>query len=60
MEISEAQYPSNPHCVPRQRDNVSLFGTQPDPIKAMEHGYTWRGRFRRFGNCHTIYTRLNR
>ena len=48
--------------LPRQRGNVSLSNLQV--INAIlyvaEHGCKWRGLPKRFGNWHTIYTRMNR
>lgn len=45
-----------------QRGNVSLTNLQV--INAMlyvtEHGCKWRGLPKRFGNWHTIYTRMHR
>lgn len=62
MEITEAQYRRIESCLPRQRGNVSLSNLQV--INAIlyvaEHGCKWRGLPKRFGNWHTIYTRMNR
>jgi transposase len=62
MEITEAQYKQIEHCLPRQRGNVSM--TNLDLLNAIlyvaEHGCKWRGLPKRFGNWHTIYTRMNR
>jgi transposase len=62
MEINEAQYKQIEHCLPKQRGNVSM--TNLDLLNAMlyvaEHGCKWRGLPKRFGNWHTIYTRMNR
>ena len=62
MEISEAQYQRIKESLPRQRGNVSLSNLQV--INAIlyvaEHGCKWRGLPKRFGNWHTIYTRMNR
>ena len=48
--------------MPRQRGNVRLSNLQV--LNAMlyvaEHGCKWRGLPKRFGNWHTIYTRMNR
>ena len=50
------------HCLPRHRGNVSLSNL--DVLNAIlyvaEHGCKWRGLPKRFGNWHTIYTRMNR
>lgn len=62
MEITEAQYRRVADSFPRQRGNVRLSNLQV--INAMlhvaEHGCKWRGLPSRFGNWHTIYTRMNR
>jgi len=62
MEITRDQLSSIAHCLPRQRGNVSLSNL--DVLNAIlyvaEHGCKWRGLPKRFGNWHTIYTRMNR
>ena len=48
--------------MPKQRGNVSMTNLQV--VNAMlyvaEHGCKWRGLPKRFGNWHTIYTRMRR
>ena len=62
MEISEQQYRRIEAVLPRQRGNVSL--TNLNVLNAIlyvaEQGCKWRGLPERFGNWHTIYTRMNR
>lgn len=62
MEITAEQFATIEHCLPRQRGNVSLSNL--DVLNAIlyvaEHGCKWRGLPKRFGNWHTIYTRMNR
>ncbi|MDN8613701.1 IS5 family transposase [Variovorax ginsengisoli] len=62
MEITPAQFAQIEHCLPLQRGNVSLSNL--DVLNAIlyvaEHGCKWRGLPKRFGNWHTIYTRMNR
>ena len=62
MELTESQYKQIEHCLPKQRGNVSM--TNLDLLNAVlyvtEHGCKWRGLPKRFGNWHTIYTRMNR
>jgi transposase len=62
MEITQAQFTQIEHCLPTQRGNVSLSNL--DVLNAIlyvaEHGCKWRGLPKRFGNWHTIYTRMNR
>ena len=62
MEITEQQYRRIEPVLPRQRGNVSLPNLMV--LNAMlyvaEQGCKWRGLPKRFGNWHTIYTRMNR
>lgn len=62
MEITPEQFKRIEHCFPVQRGNVSLSNLQV--VNAMlyvaEHGCKWRGLPNRFGNWHTIYTRMRR
>ena len=62
MEITEAQYAQIEGCLPRQRGNVSLGNLQVlnAILYVTEQGCKWRGLPKRFGNWHTIYTRMNR
>src|SRR5258706_15618412 len=62
MEITRTQYEQIADCLPTQRGNVSLSNL--DVLNAIlyvaEQGCQWRGLPKRFGNWHTIYTRMNR
>ena len=62
MEITEAQYLRIEPSLPRQRGNVSLTNRQVlnALLYVAEQGCKWRGLPKRFGNWHTIYTRMNR
>ena len=62
MEITEAQYARIKVSLPVQRGNVSLSNLQflNAVLYVAEHGCKWRGLPKRFGNWHTIYTRMNR
>lgn len=62
MEITAAQFTQIEHCLPTQRGNVSLSNLQVlnAILFVAEHGCKWRGLPKRFGNWHTIYTRMNR
>src|SRR3954466_16265962 len=62
MEITEAQYAQIEGCLPLQRGNVSLSNLRVlnAILYVAEHGCKWRGLPKRFGNWHTIYTRMNR
>ena len=62
MEITEAQYEQIADCFPVQRGNVSMTNLQVlnAILYVAEHGCKWRGLPKRFGNWHTVYTRMNR
>ena len=62
MEITAEQYERIQDCLPVQRGNVSLSNLQllNALLYVAEHGCKWRGLPKRFGNWHTIYTRMNR
>jgi transposase len=62
MEITEGQYALIKDSLPGQRGNVSLSNLQflNAVLYVAEHGCKWRGLPKRFGNWHTIYTRMNR
>jgi len=62
MEITEAQFRLIEHCLPKQRGNVSMenLNLLNAILFVAEHGCKWRGLPARFGNWHTIYTRMNR
>ena len=62
MEITEEQYERIADCLPVQRGNVTLTNLQVlnAILYVAEHGCKWRGLPKRFGNWHTIYTRMNR
>src|SRR6188508_2353832 len=62
MELNEAQYQQIEHCLPRQRGNVSHTNllVLNAILYVAEQGCKWRGLPPRFGNWHTIYTRMNR
>ena len=62
MEITDEQYHLIEDCLPRQRGNVTLSNLQVlnAILFVAEQGCKWRGLPKRFGNWHTIYTRMNR
>ena len=62
MEITATQFAQIEDCLPTQRGNVSLSNLQVlnAILFVAEHGCKWRGLPKRFGNWHTIYTRMNR
>ena len=62
VEITQAQYLRIEACLPRQRGNVSMtnLAVLNAILYVAEQGCKWRGLPKRFGNWHTIYTRMNR
>lgn len=62
MELTEEQYCRIEGVLPRQRGNVSLknLAVLNAILYVAEQGCKWRGLPARFGNWHTIYTRMNR
>lgn len=62
MEITDAQYRHIEPYLPTPRGNVTLDNLQVlnAILYVAEQGCTWRGLPKRFGNWHTIYTRMNR
>ncbi len=62
MELTEAQFERIGPLLPVQRGNVSLPNIQVlnAILYVAEHGCKWRGLPERFGNWHTVYTRMNR
>lgn len=62
MKISSAQYKLIEDLLPVQRGNVEIPNIQVlnAILYVAEHGCKWRGLPERFGNWHTIYTRMNR
>ena len=62
MEITEEQYARIKDSLPVQRGNVSLSNLHflNAVLYVAEQGCKWRGLPKRFGNWHTIYTRMNR
>lgn len=62
VEITTDQFAQIEHCLPRQRGNVNVSNLQVlnAVLFVAENGCKWRGLPERFGNWHTIYTRLNR
>ena len=62
MEITQTQYDRIAPYLPVQRGNVSISNLQVlnAILYVAENGGNWRGLPGRFGNWHTIYTRMNR
>ena len=62
MEITETQYQHIARCLPTPRGNVTLDNLQilNAILYVVEQGCKWRALPKRFGNWHTIYTRMNR
>ena len=61
IEITAAKFAQIEDCLPKQRGNVSLSNLQVlnAILFVAEHGCKWRGLPKRFGNWHTIYTRMS-
>lgn len=62
MQLTETQFNQISPYLPVQRGNVKLSNLQVlnAILYVAEHGCKWRGLPKRFGNWHTIYTRMNR
>jgi transposase len=62
MEITEAHYRRIETILPRQRGHVKLSNLEllNAILYVAEHGCQGRGLPQRFGNGHTLYTRMNR
>ena len=62
MEITAEQYARIEPVLPRQRGNVRIdnLSVLNAILYVAEHGCKWRGLPKRFGNWHSIYTRMNR
>lgn len=62
MEITKTQFDRIAHCLPVQRGNVTLdnLTVLNAILYVAEQGCKWRGLPKRFGNWHSIYTRMNR
>ena len=62
MKITQSQFDQIAHCLPVQRGNVRLnnLTVLNAILYVAEHGCKWRGLPHRFGNWHTLYTRMNR
>lgn len=62
MEISAEQFSLIEHCLLRQRGNVSMSNLQVvnAVLYVAEQGCKWRGLPKRYGNWHTVYTRMRR
>jgi transposase len=62
MELTQEQYERIKEAFPVQRGNVGLGNREVlnAILYVTEHGCKWRGLPKRFGNWHTIYTRMSR
>jgi transposase len=62
MELTDAQYRHIEPCLPTPRGNVTLDNLHVlnAILYVAEQGCKWRALPKRFGNWHTIYTRMNR
>ena len=62
MEITPEQFARIEHCLHVQRGNVSISNLQlvNAILFVAENGCKWRALPKRYGNWHSIYTRMNR
>jgi transposase len=62
MEITSEQYEKIADSFPRQRGNVRYDNllVLNALLHVAEHGCKWRGLPEKFGNWHSIYTRMSR
>ena len=62
MEITQEQFLLIEPYLPRQRGNVSMSNLNflNAVLYVTENGCKWRSLPGRFGNWHTVYTRMNR
>ena len=62
MELTHEQYKLIEECFPTQRGNVKVSNLDVlnGILYVAEQGCTWRALPKRFGNWHTVYTRMNR
>ena len=62
MELTQQQYEQLKDLLPRRRGNVKVDNRTVLAVLlyVVEPGCKWRGLPERFGNWHTIYTRMNR
>lgn len=62
MELTAEHLDRIKDSLPVERGNVKIDVRNflNGVLHVMEHGCKWRGMPERFGNWHTIYTRMNR
>ena len=62
MELTREQFSIIEPILPVQRGNVRLdnLTVVNGILHVAEHGCKWRGLPKRFGNWHTVYTRMSR
>lgn len=62
MELTKEQFAQIEDLFPLKRGKLSIpdFQVLQAILYVAEHGCKWRGLPKRFGNWHTIYTRMNR
>jgi len=62
MKITIGQYQKIAHCFPKPRKKPTLSNHEVlnALLYVLENGCKWRALPSKFGNWHTIYTRLNR
>ena len=62
MKLSQEQFDRIKDCLPRQRGNVKMDNLQVVNalLYVLENGCKWRRLPERFGNWHSLYTRMSR
>ena len=62
MELSRSQFEKISHLFPAKRGKLSIedYDVMRAVLYVAENGCKWRALPPRFGNWHTIYTRVNR
>lgn len=62
MQLSKRQFEMIEDCFPKPRGNIDLssFHVINALLYVVENGCKWRRLPERYGNWHTIYTRVNR
>lgn len=62
MQLTREQFALIAPSLPKQRGNVKIdnFMVVNAILHVAEHGCKWRGLPPRYGNWHSIYTRMNR
>ncbi len=62
MQLRQAQFERVVHClpIPRRKHTIDNLTVLNAVLYVLENGCKWRALPAKFGNWHTIYTRMNR